>query len=186
MFNPEKLLGGLVCGGLRRKRGLAALNTNGALGGLIGVAVESVKNFQCGESAKPAVAAEEDSRGPALATQTAAILLIRAMVAAAYAGGPMDAAERTVIFDKLKALDLSEEEEEFVSSELLAAKNCKSLATAANSPEMARQVYLASILAVDMDTEAQRIHMKELSGALALDPADVSRMHREVDLPLPV
>jgi uncharacterized membrane protein YebE (DUF533 family) len=183
MFNPEKLLGGLIHGGLRRKSSLASLFTNGALAGLVGSAIESVQHYlnRGGDVAPSAV---EVPTGPSsLPQQADAVLLIRAMIAAAYADGAIDARERAVIFDKLKELDLSEDEREFISSELLAPKNCKSLVTAVHSPEMARQVYLVSLLAVQMDSDAERGYMQNLARELALDAADVSRMHQEMNLP---
>jgi len=45
MFNPEKLLGGLLMGGSRRRSGLGSLLSSGAALGLAGVAMEAVEHF---------------------------------------------------------------------------------------------------------------------------------------------
>jgi uncharacterized membrane protein YebE (DUF533 family) len=45
MFNPEKLLGGLLMGGSRRRSGLGSLISSGAALGLAGVAMEAVEHF---------------------------------------------------------------------------------------------------------------------------------------------
>jgi len=45
MFNPEKLLGGLLMGGSRRRGGLGSLVSGGAALGLAGVAMEAVGHF---------------------------------------------------------------------------------------------------------------------------------------------
>ena len=45
MFNPEKLLGGLLMGGSRRRSGLGSLVSGGAALGLAGVAMEAVEHF---------------------------------------------------------------------------------------------------------------------------------------------
>jgi uncharacterized membrane protein YebE (DUF533 family) len=182
MFNPEKLLGGLIHGGLRRKSKLSSLPASGKVVGLVGTAIEAVKHYLNRGDDVPPSTVEASTAPSSLSQQADAVLLIRAMVAAAYADGAIDARERGVIFDKLKELDLSEDEREFISSELLAPKNFKSLVTAVHSPEMARQVYLVSLLAVQMDTDAERDYMQSLARELALDPADVSRMHQEMDL----
>nr|MDJ0784849.1 hypothetical protein [Desulfosarcinaceae bacterium] len=45
MFNPEKMLGNLLMGGVRRKRGLGGLLSGGAALGLVGVAMEAAEHF---------------------------------------------------------------------------------------------------------------------------------------------
>ena len=45
MFNPEKLLGGLLMGGSRRRSGLGSLVSSGAALGLAGVAMEAMEHF---------------------------------------------------------------------------------------------------------------------------------------------
>ena len=45
MFNPEKLLGGLLMGGSRRRSGLGSLLSSGSALGLAGVAMEAVEHF---------------------------------------------------------------------------------------------------------------------------------------------
>ncbi|HAY37872.1 MAG TPA: hypothetical protein DCY53_00135 [Desulfobacteraceae bacterium] len=45
MFNPEKLLGGLLMGGSRRRSGLGNLISGGAALGLAGVAMEAMEHF---------------------------------------------------------------------------------------------------------------------------------------------
>ncbi|MFZ1986950.1 MAG: hypothetical protein WAU91_21235, partial [Desulfatitalea sp.] len=45
MFNPERLLGGLLRGGMRRGGGLGSLVSGGAALGLLGVAMEAVEHY---------------------------------------------------------------------------------------------------------------------------------------------
>ena len=45
MFNPEKLLGGLLMGDSRRRSGLGSLLSSGAALELAGVAMEAVEHF---------------------------------------------------------------------------------------------------------------------------------------------
>ena len=54
---------------------------------------------------------------------------------------------------------------------------------AVTSPETARQVYAASVIAVDVDTEAERDYLKRLAAGLQLDAAEVDRMHEKLDAP---
>ena len=43
------------------------------------------------------------------------------------------------------------------------------------SPEMAEQVYAASVLAVEVDSDAERNYLQRLAAALKLDGATVAK-----------
>ena len=45
MLNPEKMLGNLLMGGVRRKRGLGGLLSSGVALGLVGVAMEAAEHY---------------------------------------------------------------------------------------------------------------------------------------------
>ncbi|HYR03399.1 MAG TPA: DUF533 domain-containing protein, partial [Syntrophobacteria bacterium] len=122
MFNAEKLLGGLLLGGTRRKSGLESLVTGGAGMVILGVAMEAIEHLMkksetpspgapppppppghaSAPPSAPAVTprpAEETSLRLASAPtrEQGAVLLIRAMIAAANADGTIDQAERSRI-----------------------------------------------------------------------------------------
>lgn len=114
--------------------------------------------------------------------QDTAILLIRAMIAAAHADGVLDDDERARIFQQLDNLGLSEEEHDFMERELHAPWNAAALAASASSPDVARQVYAASLLAIEVDTPEERSYLEELAGRLRLDESAVAAIHRELGL----
>ncbi len=210
MFDAEKILGGLLTGGMRRSGGL--LSGKVALG-LAGVAMEAVDHFMNQpSSARPAsappppppgnspsspppvpgapsippppppaeaappppAATEEKSPADMAKDNTPAILLIRAMIAAANADGIIDAQERNRILDKLESLDLSDEEHGFIARELLSPVSMETLVAAVKSPEMARQVYTVSLLTIDVDTDAEQAYIDALARSLRLTETDTN------------
>ncbi len=46
-----------------------------------------------------------------------------------------------------------------------------------NNPQLAAQVYAASLLAINVDTEAERRYLTDLAAKLRLDPAVVQNLH---------
>ena len=123
-------------------------------------------------SAAPASAAAE-SPG-----DSEAVLLIRAMIAAANADGIVDQAERNSILEHLQTIDLSPEEHSFIVQELLSPADLEAIVGSVNSPAMAEQVYTVSLMAIDVDTESECRYMATLADRLGLDPSTVENIHR--------
>lgn len=213
MFNPEKMLGSLLMGGLSRKRGLGGLLSGGAALGLAGVAMEAAEHFMNSAKQKgsapppvppggqgappppppspppgpPTAAPSIRPMAPAPSAEQA-VLLIRAMIAAANADGVIDETERSRILAKLDAAQLDPEERSFMEAELTRPRSAEEIVAEAVvaeavadevSPDMARQVYLVSLLAVDVDTPQERTYLETLAGLLGLDAAMVAGLHKE-------
>jgi uncharacterized membrane protein YebE (DUF533 family) len=108
------------------------------------------------------------------------VLLIQAMIAAANADGVIDTPERTAILDRLKTVQLSPEEHQFIMQELLEPKSMREIAAAATtSPELASQVYLASLLAITVDTDEELDYLQGLAKALGLDKETLAALHEQ-------
>ena len=212
MFNPEKLLGGMIRNTARGGSGISSLLTSGAALGAVGVAMEAVDHFmnQSGNKGSagappppgppsapgqaapppppprgsaPATAPPGPPPAPASAKSSAendAVLLIRAMIAAANADGIIDADERNRIMEKLGGIELSSEENAFIINELLSPADLDDIVKAVRSPETAEQVYLVSRLAIEVDTDAEEQYLKRLAGGLGLTAEDVARIHRQL------
>jgi uncharacterized membrane protein YebE (DUF533 family) len=112
-----------------------------------------------------------------------AVLLIRAMIAAANADGIIDADERSNILGKLQEVDLSKEEHAFVVHELLAPKPVQDLVVQVKTAEMAQQVYAASLMAIKVDSEVERDYLRTLSHELKLDEQTLNDIHRQLGVP---
>jgi hypothetical protein len=127
----------------------------------------------------PAMAATPE---PAPEQDQTAVLLIRAMIAAAYADGVLDAEERKRIVGKLEELQLSPEERSFIINELLNPAEMQTLIDVATTPELKQQVYAVSLLAIEVDTEAEKTYLETLARNLGLQPETVLQIHDQLGL----
>jgi uncharacterized membrane protein YebE (DUF533 family) len=123
---------------------------------------------------------------PAAASEPAgspdAVLLIRAMIAAANADGVIDETERNHILKRVQTVDLSPEEHGFIVQELLSPVDLETIAGGVDTPELARQVYTVSLMAIEVDTEKECRYMEALAGRLNLDRSTVEQIHRRLEL----
>jgi uncharacterized membrane protein YebE (DUF533 family) len=112
-------------------------------------------------------------------------LLIRAMIAAANADGSIDPQERQQIESRLSAVNLSSEEQAFVDRELASPCRLADILSAVSSPDLARQVYTVSLVAITIDTDTERAYIQDLSRGLGLSPDDVAGIHGRLGVPMP-
>ena len=103
--------------------------------------------------------------------QSEALLLVRAMIAAAHADHQLDDEERVRILQAVEDAEAGEEEKEFLRRELDRPMGLAELAGRAATPDLATQIYLASCLAIDVDTAAERDYLDRLAGRLGIEPA---------------
>ena len=78
-------------------------------------------------------------------------------------------------------MELSPEEREFISNELLAPAPVETIAAQVQTPDMARQVYAVSLIAITVDTDAERTYLAALARKLGLNPEVVQEMHTNVE-----
>ena len=107
------------------------------------------------------------------------------MIAAANADGVIDQDERNRILGKLETVDLSDQEHSFVVRELLSPVGMENIVTAVKSQEMAKQVYTVSLLAIEVDTDAERTYINTLAQRLGLDESDINDIHRKLGIEKP-
>jgi uncharacterized membrane protein YebE (DUF533 family) len=199
MFNAEKVLGGMLLRGSRRRGGIGGILSGGGVAlGLIGVAMAAVEQYmdksQAGDRPAPPppppLAADSTDLAPPPAPAEAppgpgkvhpeALLLIRAMIAAANADGKIDQQERDRIISRLRSVQLTGEEHAFVVAELGAPKDLDGIVEQVTSGDLARQVYAVSLLAIEVDTEAEKAYMDTLAGRLGLDKAAVDEIRGQL------
>lgn len=101
------------------------------------------------------------------------------MIAAANADGNIDPEEEREILDRLNEAGMTLEEREFILKQLAAPPNPESLLTQVDSPELARQFYAVSLLAIVVDSEAEEAYLARLRSTLGLDDATVKELHEE-------
>ncbi|WP_395456484.1 tellurite resistance TerB family protein [Azospirillum melinis] len=106
-----------------------------------------------------------------------ALLLIRAMIAAANADGHISPDEQRRILDSLDAAQAEPEDRRIVEAELRSPRPLDQIVRDVRDPETAEQVYLASELAVRGGSEVDRQYLAYLASRLGLTDA----RRRELD-----
>lgn len=127
---------------------------------------------------QPAQPAASGSAYPELAMEDRrALLLIRAMIAAANADGVITDQERRVILSKMDAAGAGPEEHRVLEQELANPLPIDALVREVRDPETAEQVYMASTIAIEADTPAERTYLQFLAARLNLPPDRVQALH---------
>lgn len=109
-----------------------------------------------------------------------ALLLLRAMIAAALSDGQIDAKERELILGRLAALGVSTEEQQFLEGEIAAPWSPQQFAAAGTTPELRSEIYLASAIAVEADTPAEQAYLRYLAATLSLENSLVQHLEAAV------
>lgn len=107
---------------------------------------------------------------PAPQMELHAQAMLKAMIAAAKSDGHLDARERELLRGELTRLNADAESHAWFEAELAKPVEPAEVAAAVTSPEMAVEVYLASLLVVDETTTMERAYLDELARRLRLDP----------------
>lgn len=160
------------------------LGTAAALGGL---AYKAYTNYRDGKpligtrAAEFVAAARSGATLPGAPPADAhALLLLRAMIAAALSDGLIDADERHRLVGRLGALGVSGEEQQFLEQEIAKPWSPQQFAAAAPSPEMRSEIYLASSIAIDADTAAEQAYLRYLAATLGLEDGLVAHLEQAV------
>jgi uncharacterized membrane protein YebE (DUF533 family) len=117
---------------------------------------------------------------PALPAPRADVtLLIQAMIAAAAADGRIDDSERSAILERAEGAGLDAETRAFLHGELAAPLTLAQV-VARTRAAVAADVYAASLVAITLDTDAERAYLDQLASALTLDAQTRSAIHAEL------
>jgi uncharacterized membrane protein YebE (DUF533 family) len=189
------ILGG---GGGKSMRGALGAGLLGVLGSIAwkalqqgqGATTEAAPPALGGPQAQPTApveAAPAEPQAPVTdeAATALALLTIRAMISAAKDDGEIDAAERARIVGKLATNGGTAEEQAFLTAEMERPLDIEALAAAATTPEVAVQLYSASLMAIEADTPAEVSYLQRLASALKLDAGTVASVHTTLGAPTP-
>jgi len=119
----------------------------------------------------PAIEAEQHSRG-----------VLQALVAAAKADGHIDERERGLIQQELAKLADDAQTRDWLQAEIAKPLDPAEVARAATTPELAAEMYLASLLAADRQSFMERTYLEELARQLRL-PAGLKETLERQALP---
>lgn len=111
-----------------------------------------------------------------------ALLLIRAMIAAANADYSIDENERNTILARVQAAGLDEQEREFILQELDHPLGIVELTSQVQTPMLAEQVYAVSLIATQADTEIEQNYLRSLARRLKLDESTLAKWHQQLGI----
>ena len=194
----EKMIGGnkLATGGLGALAG-ALLGGGrgagrGALGGglmaLLGsLAFSAIKNMNrpvdtAEAGSLPLGLREPENEKEQQELQNNAQLILLAMINAAKADGQIDQMEIERITGKLEETGAGDEARSFVLREMGKPGDLAAIIREVNSPELGAQVYAASLLAIRVDTPAEKQYMQDLAKGLGLESGAVMNIHKLMGL----
>ena len=174
---------GLLLGSKKaRKMGGKAL-TYGGLAALGVMAYKAYGNWQAQQAqqggAQP-VEPQTLDRLPAPQVEQHSRAILKALVAAAKADGHVDERERQLIEEELGKLAQDAELQRWLHTELNKPLAPAGDARAASTPEMAAEMYLASVLMVDEEHFMERAYLEELARQLKLPLALKSELETQV------
>jgi uncharacterized membrane protein YebE (DUF533 family) len=195
-------LAGGVAGGLAsslllskagRRLGKRALELGG-LAVIAGLGYTAWRRYQEGRGAGPAATARGAADLPAgflpPPTQPQALdslgrVLLQAMIAAARADAKLDGDERRALFEHVARIELPETERADLYAALERPVEVQTLVAAATTQERAVEIYAASLLAIEVDTPAERGYLAMLAAALGLPDSLIAHIHREAGVAQP-
>jgi uncharacterized membrane protein YebE (DUF533 family) len=186
------LLGGLLGGGAGANAGLGGL-----LGGLLGggsavggstqrrsgggtnyaalaslgmMAFQAYQAWQRSQATAPQQAPRTVDllSGPEVEDHSHAVL--RALIAAAKADGRIDDAEKHMISTEIGRHTDDPQLQQWLDDEVARPLDAADVAQSATGPAMAAEMYLASVMLVDDQQDAERSYLDELAAALKIDP----------------
>ncbi len=194
-------VGGALMSNKKARKTAGTLLKVGGIAALGGVAWKAYQGYQSSQ-AQPAPAAGNGAAGQPPGTlvwedvpeqrfaieeqvdtgrDSPSLLLVQAMIAAACADSHIDGSERQRIMSRVDELGLAPDETALVFDSLQSPLSLAQLCARVDSPELATEVYLSSLMAVDTDRTEARLYLDALAFRLGLPPALKEQLHRSVD-----
>lgn len=162
---------GLLLGNKKaRKYGGKAL-TYGGLAALGVLAYKAYGNWQASQASAPQGEPQTLDRLPPVQVEQHSQAILKALVAAAKADGHVDERERALIEGEFVKLTPDQELRHWLHAELNKPLDPADVARSASTPEMAAEMYIASVMLVDEAHFMERAYLDELARQLRLDPA---------------
>ena len=191
------LLGGLLGGGAGAGAGGGGSGLGGLLGGLLGggspmggapqsrsgggtnyaalaslgmMAFQAYQAWQRSQASAPQEAPRTVDllAGPEAEEHSHAIL--RALIAAAKADGRIDESEKQMISTEIGRHTDDPQLQQWLDDEVAKPLDPNEVAQSATDPGMASEMYLASVMLVDDQQDAERNYLDELAAALQIEP----------------
>lgn len=142
----------------------------GGLAAVGGLAYKAYQNWQDKQTQPPPPPGPPIGELTGPPAERRSLALLRAMIAAAKADGHVDQSEQSQIDQYIENLGLEPSTLHFVKSELVKPLDPNEVASGADSPEAAAEIYLTSCIMVDAQSPMERTYLDLLAKALELEP----------------
>ncbi len=186
------LLGGLMGGG-RSGGGLAGMlggalsggnsgSQAGGLGGLLNSLGGGQGDSQAGGlgGLLNSALGGQSTAAPSAEENTQAEIMLRGMINAAKSDGNIDEAEQKKILEHLG--DVTQDEIDFVRNEMAAPLDLDGFIRSVPQG-MEQQVYVMSLLGIDLDSQAEAQYLDKLAQGLSINQQTANQIHEKVGVP---
>ena len=110
-------------------------------------------------------------------------LVLKAMINAAKADGQIDEEEINRLVGKLQEVGADVEDQRYVLTQMQKPMETEKLISEVKGrPELAAQIYAASIMTIEVDTPAEKVYLGKLASGLDLNPEVTRRIEQMVGL----
>ncbi|MCR2747634.1 tellurite resistance TerB family protein [Limnobacter parvus] len=173
---------GMLLGNKRHKKMGGKVLTYGGLAALGVLAYKAYGNWQQqqGNIANSGTPQTVDRLPEPLVEQHSQAIL-RALIGAAKADGHIDAKERQLIDGEIAKLTDDPQLQRWFDQEMNKPLDPLEIAGYATTPELAAEMFLASVLVVDEESFMERSYLQELAKQLRLDPALEQELRVQVE-----
>ncbi len=161
---------GLLLGNKRVRKMGGGLLAYGGMAALGAVAYRAYADWQRNQAGQPAAAAApQPAQLSSAEAETRSRAVLKALVAAAKSDGHIEDRERELIEAEIASVDNDPELRAWLDQELRRPLDPADVARAATTPELAAEMYLASVLVADDQSPMERMYLEELARQLKLD-----------------
>lgn len=179
-FGKGALTGGALGLLLGRNKSTRKLATYGGLAALGVMAYKAYGDYKLQQDGASRTEPQTVDRLPPPQAEQHSQAILKALVAAAKADGHVDARERQVIEGEFARINQDESVQAWLHNELEKPLDPAEVAKAGTTPEIASEMYLASLLVADEQNFMERAYLDELARQLKLDDALKARLEQQL------
>jgi uncharacterized membrane protein YebE (DUF533 family) len=191
-MDVKSLLGGgalgMMLGSKRGRKTGGKVLKYGALAGVGVLAYKAYQNYQSNQQGQPQAQTAPAQQGQPIeqlqgaAQERRGLEILQAMIMAARADGHIDANERALLTGEIEKLGPDDELHGWIQQQFDAPLDANTLASSADSPQAAREIYLVSAVMIDDQNPMERAWLDQLANALKLEPALARELDQQVQV----
>lgn len=169
---------GLLLGNKKVRSMGGSMIKYGGVAALGAVAFKAYQNWQKAQSDATQSPPETVDRLPAAQIEAHSQAILMAMLNAAKADGHIDEKERLLIDEHIAQLTADAELKAWIDTQLQQPVNPQAVAQFAKTPEMAAEMYLASLLMLDEQSYMEKAYLDELARQMQIDDRLKAEIHK--------